>query len=113
MSMNFMHSGLVYIVRRPEVQLSEIQQKGFNTIDTLLKQFRSVMPEFLYQFYEYFSHLNRNVVKYISLEESVTKSGHYEKDRQVTLSRILEQLAYFGDDENKDVVLFMTNMLKK
>lgn len=102
--LGFAHAVLVYMLRRPDLPFTAAQ------VEPLLRRCRSVRPEYLGRYYENLSPLVRALIRYAGLEESVTKSGAYEKDRLAALDSVLRCIRELEDKENADVMRMLRGM---
>ena len=105
-NLQFGHTALVYILRRPDNDLQAVKAESF------LRRYRSVKPEHLAQFYEFFSGLIAAIQRYISLEESCTKSGAYRKDMALAFTRVERILDEFEHKDNVRTHQFLEGMLR-
>lgn len=103
-TLGYAHAVLVYMLRRPDLALTAAQ------VEPLLRRSRSVKSEYLDRFYENLSPLTRALIRYAGLEESVTKSGAYEKDRVSALDSVIRCIRELEDKENADVMRMLRGM---
>ena len=106
LNLQYAHAALVYILRRPDNDLQA------PIAESMLRRHRSVNPEYLVVFYENFSGLIGAIQRYISLEESCTKSGAYRKDLAVVFARLQRILAEFEHSDNARTHQYLEGMMR-
>lgn len=99
------HRMLVYVLRRPDFDFNATQ------MEYLLRNARRVNPAYLNIFYEHFSALVQSLYRYVSLEESVTKSGAYRRDMGIARERLLKIVAQFEHQDNVGIVRYLRNLM--
>lgn len=96
----------VYMQRRPELDLAET---GLRAMPFFLNV-RRVKEEHSSEYYQHLSGMVRTLLKYASLEESLSKSGAYAADRLAAVEMVRVQLTKF-DNSDPRVFELLTSML--
>jgi len=99
------HRILVYMLRRPDQDFSAKET------EYLLRHARRINPKFVHQFYEHFTALVQALHRYLSLEESVTKSGAYRRDLTLAADRVKKIVGNFESEDNIGTVKYLRGLL--
>lgn len=98
---------LLHLRQRQDLNLGHIGEQ----VQPLISAYRTILPEFLNDFYELVSGLLVHLEKYANLAESCSKSGAYQDRRQEQLNVVLTLLVNLEKD--KDVLKMLKNMCRQ
>jgi hypothetical protein len=103
-TLQFAANVLLHLRSREDAEMGTIGEQ----VQPLLAQFRSVLPEYIDEYYEIVTGVCTHLLKYSSLAESCSKSGAYQSKRLQCLENIKSMIKSIEDQP--DLLKMMRNM---
>jgi hypothetical protein len=103
-TLQFASNVLLHLRSREDTQFETIGEK----LQPLLSQFRSVLPEYIDEYYEIVTGVCTHLLKYSALAESCSKSGAYQPKRLACVENI--KVMVTAIESQPDVLKLMKNM---
>jgi hypothetical protein len=103
-TLQFSANVLLHLRSREDAEMGTIGEQ----LQPLLAQFRSVLPQYIDEYYELVTGICTHLLKYSSLAESCSKSGAYHGKRLQSLANIKAMIQSI--ESQPDVLKMMRNM---
>lgn len=103
-TLQFSANVLLHLRSREDAEMGTIGE----VLYPLLAQFRSVLPQYIDEYYEIVTGVCTHLLKYSSLAESCSKSGAYQSKRVQCLNNIKDMIKAI--ESQPDVLKMMRNM---